>query len=171
MAIDERPDLEREAPIVPGRIDWYDESTRLPGPAFWQAVLVAESARCLRYRRPATLVLARVVGYAELIELWGTGVAAQAVIDVAGVLRAGCRASDHVARLGDDLVGLLLTETDEVAAINFLERVRERSDRVLGARAPGVRIAFGWAGPTRQRTLVESVTTAEDVLAREVGSG
>jgi hypothetical protein len=49
----------------------------------------------------------------------GCSVAA-GVVDVIAVLRR-LPASDYVARLADDRVGLILTETDEVAAINMID--------------------------------------------------
>lgn len=169
--IDDAPRLEDNAVIVSVTADWYDESTGLPGPAFWRTVLSAESARCSRYRRPATVVLAQVVGFADVARLWGRDVALQGVVDVVAVLRSGCRASDHVARLADDRVGMILTETDEIAAINMVERVRDRCDRALNARAVGGRIAFGWAGPTASLTLLDAVAKADELLRREADTG
>jgi diguanylate cyclase (GGDEF)-like protein len=162
------PVLAHNATTVAVSADWFDESTGLPGPAFWQTVLSAESARCSRYRRPATVVLAQAVGFDDVVQMWGRDVALRSVVDVVAVLRAGCRASDYLARLADDQVGLILTETDEIAAINMIERVRDKCDRVLRARAADGRIAFGWAGPAASLSLMDAVTKAEDLLRREV---
>lgn len=169
--IDERPNLHDEASRAATLADWYDASAGLPGPAFWRAVLSAESARCSRYGRPACVVLAQVVGLADLVELWGRELVDRGVLDVVGVLRSGSRTSDYLARLGDDRVGLILTETDEVAAINMIERVRERCDLALRARAAGGRIAFGWAGPTASVSLLDAVARAEELLRREAAAG
>jgi diguanylate cyclase (GGDEF)-like protein len=165
--IDDPPLLDDIGAIVPVSADWYDESTGLPGPAFWRTVLSAESARCSRYRRPATVVLAQVVGFADVARLWGRDVALRGVVDIAAVLRSGCRASDYVARLADHRVGMILTETDEIAAINMVERARDRCDRALNARAVGGRIAFGWAGPTASHSLLDAVAKADKLLRRE----
>ena len=42
---------------------------------------------------------------------------------------------------------MLLPETDEVQAINYVERVRAECDRWLAAGAVSMRLAIGWASP------------------------
>ena len=150
---------------------WYDASTGIPGPAFWAVVLGTESARSARYHRPSTIVLAQVVGFDSLVRRWGLELAVLGVIDVVRVLRAGCRASDYVARLADDLIGMILTETDEIAAINMIERVRDRCDQAIELRAGEGRVAFGWASPRPNRALEESVAKAEELLRRDLRRG
>jgi diguanylate cyclase (GGDEF)-like protein len=149
---------------------WFDEATGIPGPAFWEAALSAESARCARYGRTSTVVLAETVGFDHVAREWGREAALRSVVDVVGVLRDGCRGSDYVARLSDDRIGMILTETDEVAAINMIERVRDRCDRAMRARTMGGRVAFGWASPRPQLTLRDAVARAEDLLRLEAGS-
>jgi diguanylate cyclase (GGDEF)-like protein len=150
---------------------WFDETTGIPGPAFWAAALSAESARCARYGRTSTVVLAEMTGFDDVAREWGRELALKSVVDVVAVLRAGCRGSDYVARLSDARVGVILTETDEVAAINMIERVRDRCDRATGTRTMGGRVAFGWAGPKPPLTLREAVAGAEELLRREAASG
>ena len=168
--IDDLPRLTRAATSAVSRI-WCDPSTGLPGPAFWETLLVAESARCARYRRPATVILAEAVGFEDLARKWGVDVARRGVSDAVGVLRAGCRTSDYVARLTDKRAGVLLTETDEIAAINMIERVRDRCDRALNGHSTRARMAFGWASPTRTLTLRDAVAKAEELLRREAAGG
>jgi diguanylate cyclase (GGDEF)-like protein len=150
---------------------WFDATTGIPGPAFWEAALGAESARCARYGRTSTVVLAEVVGFDDVASEWGQELALKAVVDVVAVLRAGCRGSDYVARLSDDRIGMILTETDEVAAINMIERVRDRCDRAMRARTMSGKVAFGWASPRPPLTLRDAVARAEELLRREAGSG
>lgn len=165
------PDRVDEIGATPaGAADWYDQRTGLPGRAFWRAVLSAESARCTRYHRPATVVLAQVVGFSEVVLSWGRDVALEGVVDVGAVLRAGCRSSDYIARLAEDRLGLILTETDEIAAINMIERVRDRCDLVLRGHRLDARVAFGWAGPTASQSLIDAVERAEEILRREAGA-
>lgn len=169
-----RPDatmIEVEAEIEAPGAAWFDETTRIPGPAFWDTVLAAESARCARYKRTSTVILGEAVGFADVEAFWGRDVALLGVVDAIGVLRAGCRASDYVARLADDRVGLILTETDEVAAINMIERLRDRCDRALNARAVGGRMAFGWASPTASLSLRDAADKAARLLRLEADSG
>ena len=169
--IDDLARVADDASMAVAPAAWFDEATGIPGPAFWQAVLSAESARGARYRRTSTVVLAEAVGFDDLVRQWGRELALRSVADVVAVLRAGCRGSDYVARLSDDRIGMILTETDEVAAINMIERVRDRCDRAMRARAVGGRVAFGWASPRAPLTLRDSVTSAEELLRREARSG
>jgi len=161
--------MDEDVPMTVPSAAWFDEATGIPGPAFWEAALSAESSRCARYHRTSTVVLAEAVGFGDLVREWGHELALRAVVDVVAVLRAGCRGSDYVARLADDRVGMILTETDEVAAINMIERVRDRCDRAMRARAVGGRVAFGWASPKPPLTLRDSVARAEELLRREAG--
>lgn len=162
-------DLDRAA--MPGQPDsdsptseWQDELTGLPGPRFWTAVLQAESARAIRYRRRATIVLVAILGVGSLAETWGADVADQAIVTVARLLDTGRRSSDYVARLDASTFGLILPETDEVAAINFVERVRDRCDRALHS-ALGAHVAFGWASPNGNGSLVDAAARAARRLA------
>ena len=168
--IDDPPPGDDNAMTV-GPNAWFDEATGIPGPAFWEAALSAESARCARYGRTSTVVLAETVGFDHVAAEWGRELALRSVVDVVAVLRAGCRGSDYVARLSDDRIGMILTETDEVAAINMIERVRDRCDRAMRARTMGGRVAFGWASPRPPLTLRDSVARAEELLRREAGDG
>jgi diguanylate cyclase len=149
---------------------WYDELTGLPGPAFWQTVLRAESSRCTRYGRSATVVLAEIVGFDDVTVMRGRDLALQSDVDVGAVLRSGCRISVYVTRLADARFGILLTESDQIAAINVVERLRDQCDQVVRARAVGARAAFGWASPTGSLSLLDAVERAEDSLRHEAGA-
>ncbi len=146
---------------------WADAASDLPGPEFWRTILAAESARCARYGRIATVVLAELVGLDSLADRWGEDVARQAIVTVAGVLRASGRTSDYLARLEAARFGMILAETDEVAAINFVERARERCEQELRAASEGVRVAFGWASPSGSSTLLAAADQAETRLLAE----
>lgn len=168
-----RSDPERMASPEPRSADvpaseWQDELTGLPGPRFWIAILHAESARGLRYRRRATVVLVAVVGLDALARNWGDDIADQALVTVARLLDTGRRSSDYVARLDDSTFGLVLPETDEVAAINFVERIRDRCDRAFQS-ALGARVAFGWASPTGGASLVDAAESAAKRLQAASG--
>lgn len=165
----DQPDPDGGATAAGSNAAGSEELTGLPGPAFWHAILEAESARTARYRRPATVVLAQIVGFADVSRSWGRLVASRAVVDLGAVLRSGCRASDYVVRLDDGRFGMLLTETDEIAAINLVERLRDECGEAVRTRTVAGRIAFGWASPSATQSLLEAVDRAEDRLRREVG--
>jgi diguanylate cyclase (GGDEF)-like protein len=156
-----------QEPPYPAFRDGIDASTGLPGEAFWRLMLSTESARGTRYGRVATVVLVSVVGLDHLARECGPDVADVTVTRLAKLLRSGARRSDVVARLGEGRFGVLLTETAEVAAINMVERVRDRCERELSGLRPGVHVAFGWASPHGSGTLLRSATTAEARLRRD----
>ena len=77
------------------------------------------------------------------------------------------RSSDHIARIDRTRFAILLTETDEIAAINFVERVRAACESVL--RAPDlVRIGIGWASPAGSTDLRAAIDVAEARVADEL---
>jgi diguanylate cyclase (GGDEF)-like protein len=111
----------------------------------WRSILSLEAARVSRYRRPATVVVADLEGLDRLAARLGPEAVDRLLPAVAGTLRREARSADRVARLANARFGVLLPETDEVAAINWVERVREATDLWLEASAVSLRLAFGWA--------------------------
>jgi len=149
---------------------WFDAETELPGRAFWEAVLGAESARSRRFHRPATVVLVELVGFDDIVSGWGRSVAVRDLVAVGRILRADCRASDYVVRLAEARFAILLTETDQIAAINVVERLRARCERETGSRSVATRLAFGWASPAGEQTVAGAVDQAEQRLRHEAES-
>jgi diguanylate cyclase (GGDEF)-like protein len=147
---------------------WYDADLGVFGPAFWAAVLAAESARCKRNGRTSTVVLVEVA--AGEPDGWTTGhaLAERAIRRVAPILTAGVRKSDFVARTGLRRFSVLLTETDEVDAINFVERVRAKCNHGVDEYVPGGRCAFGWAQATKACPLTAAADAALSRLRRDV---
>jgi GGDEF domain-containing protein len=77
------------------------------------------------------------------------------------------RASDHIARIARTRFALLLTETDEIAAINIVERARAACEFQLGA-SDLVRVAIGWASPTSAADLRAAIDLAAERLTDEL---
>lgn len=150
---------------------WFDPETGLPGPAFWNAVLFAESSRSARFERPATVLLVEIAGVRNVIAQWGFEVISREVVELGGILRAGCRHSDYVVRLDETRFGVLLVETDEIGAINVVERLRAKVDREIGSRLPHGHIAFGWASPKGKQRLLDVLKPAEERLRQEAAEG
>ena len=146
---------------------WFDPRTGLPGPSFWDAVLFAESSRCARFDRPATVLFVAIAGAEDVVAQWGFEVIDRELADLGTILRAGCRHSDYVVRLDEMRFGVLLTETDEIAAINFVERVREHAPKKLPRGAESLQFGFGWASPKGKQRLLESIEPAEERLRQE----
>lgn len=132
---------------IPEPIGWEDPVTGLGGPDYWRRLLLSELSRRTRYQRPLTIVLLDVEGLGKLQLAWGANVARQTIRETAQCVRGLARNSDHCARIAPVRFGILLTETDEIAAINFVERVREAGPRSLLRAAGLVRFRFGWATP------------------------
>ena len=154
--------------FVPPPDPHVDRLTNLLGPEIFERLLVAESARSRRYPRPAALVLAELAGLEELVRSWGIQVGTEAVVSLAEVLRRGSRTSDYVARIAADQFAIILTETDEIAAINYVDRVREAWDGLPALTAGALTLGFGWAGTPGRETLLDARPTAEELLRRDL---
>jgi diguanylate cyclase (GGDEF)-like protein len=158
-----RPDDRLPAPPSP----WSDTLTGADGPRFWDRILIHEEARGRRYARPITAVLVEVTGLDDLSAAWGADTMQQTFVRVARALATEVRTSDHIARIDRTRFGILLTETDEIAAINFIERARASCERQFQGNADVVSIAFGWASPTKTIGLRQAIETAEARLEAE----
>jgi diguanylate cyclase (GGDEF)-like protein len=113
--------------------------------AAWRGMLTLEAARVTRYGRPATIVIADLEGLDRLAARLGPESVERLLPAVAATLRREARSADRIARLASARFGILLPETGEVDAINWVERVRDGTDLWLEASAVSLRIAFGWA--------------------------
>lgn len=111
----------------------------------WRGIVSIEAARVNRYRRPATIVIADLEGLDRLAARLGPESVDRLLPAVAGTLRREARSADRIARLASARFGVLLPETDEIAAINWIERVRATTDLWLEASAVSLRLRFGWA--------------------------
>lgn len=146
---------------------WTDSLCMTDGPMFWARLMTSEAARVRRYHRPATVVLFQLTGLAGLGRMWGPDVAVQALVRAAGILTSQLRSSDQAARITTSRFGAYLPETNEIDAINFVERTRAVIDADLGPAGDGAIAAFGWASPT-DGELQSALLVAEERLAHEI---
>ena len=146
---------------VPPPAGWSDLATGVDGPRYWDRILLSEQARVRRYKRPATVVLVEVTGLGRLARQWGADVAERTLVAAARTLAREVRTSDHIARIEPARFGILLTETTEIAAINFVERAREACERDLRLASDVAAIGFGWASPPKGRDLTDAVAIAQ----------
>jgi diguanylate cyclase (GGDEF)-like protein len=153
---------------VPPPAGWSDLATGVDGPRYWDRILLSEQARVRRYKRPATVVLVEVTGLARLARLWGSDVAEQTLANVARTLAKEARTSDHIARIESARFAILLTETTEIAAINFVERARAACEKDLRLTCDLVGIGFGWASPPKGSDLTDAVAIAQRRLDAEL---
>jgi diguanylate cyclase (GGDEF)-like protein len=147
---------------------WTDAQTGTDGPRYWDRLILSESARVSRYKRPATVVLVEIAGLADLGRLWGPRVVEHTLATAARILSKEIRTSDHIARIEPLRFGVLLTETTEIAAINFVERARAACDRDLQVAKEVVGVAFGWASPPNGGDLSDAMALATKRLEAEL---
>ena len=160
-------DLDRSEPPST-EADWHDPASGLLGPRAWARILAVESARCKRYGRTATVVVLEVPTLEDMTAVWGPDVREIALAKVGKLLASVARSSDHVARMGPARFAVLLPETDEVAAVNFVERARARCDEGLRSMDARLRCRFGWADARRSRSLDVAAGVATSRLASDV---
>lgn len=146
---------------------WTDPLTGLEGPDFWRKLVITEVARATRYGRPMTVVILDLDGMNDIPRFWGEDVANHTMRETAQCLRRMARTSDHLTRIGPARFGILLTETDEIAAINFVERVRSAGPAALPRTAHLVHFVFGWASPRPGEAPEALVRRAEQRMAAD----
>jgi diguanylate cyclase (GGDEF)-like protein len=145
-----------------------DPLTGLLDPAAFTRLVAAEDLRVHRYHRPATVVIFELGGLDRLIARLGPDAADRVVPALADTMRRLARDVDLVARLAPSRFAILLPETDEVAAINYVERVRRACELWLESGAIALTLAAGWAGTDGDPTLVEAQRLATERMYTEL---
>ncbi len=133
----------------------------------WAKWLEEEGARVDRYGHPATIVLVELAGVDRLAEKLGQEAADRLIPPITTTMRRLARASDNLARLGRARFGVLLTETDEILAINYVERVRAACDVWLQSGAVALRLSIGWAQVGPKQPVELAIQAAEARLNEE----
>jgi diguanylate cyclase (GGDEF)-like protein len=166
--------LEGGSPATqPGGTEWLDPLTGLEGRLAWERAMREESARLDRYGRSAAVVVAEVDGLGRLAERFGSEPETRIVRAVGDALRRQARATDRVARVDETSFYVLMPETDEISAINYVERVRAICDRWLESGAVSLHLSLGWASPLPGGDLGTALHVAHDRLnveRRQAGS-
>lgn len=157
--------------LVPQPDGWDDPLTGMGGPELWYRVLVTEVARATKYRRPLTVVVVELDGLEALWDERGGDVGRHVLHEIAERLRRASRASDYCMRIATTRFGVVLTETDKIMAINYVERVRELVPSSMPDGDEGVRLSFGWASPIAQESADALVRRAERRMIRELTQG
>ena len=138
-----------------------DPLTGLEGPASWSRIVAIENARLLRHRRPVTVVMAEVEGLRKLEERLGEEPVDRLLPVIADAFRSEARSSDWVARVGASRFAAFLPETDEIQAINYVERIRVFCEPWLASSAVPLRLAIGWSSPGASTDLEHAIAQAE----------
>jgi hypothetical protein len=111
-----------------GSIIGRDPLTGLLDALSFKEVLAHEDAREQRYGRPATVVVFELDGLSKIVDRLGPNTGDRIEVALADTIARLARRADYVARLERGRYGALLPETDEVAAINYVERIRRACD-------------------------------------------
>src|SRR5665811_1663446 len=117
---------------------YIDPLTGLDTLLAWERSLAEENARYVRYRRPVSVVVAEIDGLGRLVD-----------------------------RFGAEPARRVLPETDEVAAINYVERVRVACERWLESGAVALHLSIGWASPTPVGEIDTALRAAEERMYAE----
>jgi diguanylate cyclase (GGDEF)-like protein len=144
-----------------------DPVTGLDNRLAWDRAVRQENERKRRYGRPVSVVIADLYGLDLLAERVGHEAADRLVPAIAEALRRYGRATDRVARVGHARFNVLLPETDEVRAINYVERVRQACDLWLESGAVALSLSMGWASPGPDDDIETAMVMAEDRLLAE----
>ena len=145
-----------------------DALTGLLSPSRWGRVVADEDARVRRYRRPATIVMIELDGLERLTARLGDAAGDRLVPAVADTIRRLAREADFVARVGDGRFAVLLPETDEIQAINYVERVRRTCDLWLESGAVALKLAMGWASASGDDSLLDAGRIATERMYAEI---
>ena len=145
-----------------------DELTGLLSARRWGRIVSDEDARVRRYRRPATIVMIELDGLERLTARLGDAAGERLVPAVADTIRRLAREADFVARVSDGRFAVLLPETDEIQAINYVERVRRTCDLWLESGAVALKLAMGWASASGDDSLLDAGRTATERMYAEI---
>jgi diguanylate cyclase (GGDEF)-like protein len=141
----------------------------LGDPAAWERAIREESARAARFNRPVTVVMAELPRLDEVADRLGRDAADRVVAETARLLVAEGRAVDRIAWLDYARFGVLLMETEEARATDYVDRVRSAADAWLQGAGLSVRLSLGWASPAEGGDVVAAVATAEERMGRAHG--
>ncbi len=158
------PGFELQPPMDPLR----DPVTGLESAFAWDRHIREEATRLRRYGRPFAIVFAELDGLDRLADRVGTSAAGRIVPAIGQVLKRQARAVDIIARVGPARFAILLPETDEVRAINYIERVRAACDVWLQAGAVALQLSFGWASPGPEGDVQTAQLRADERLQGEL---
>lgn len=164
-----RRQLERER--VDARTDGL---TSLANRRAFIEAMALEAERARRHGHPVSLAYVDLDGFKAINDQRGHAEGDAVLVSVARTLRAGTRAFDVVGRLGGDEFGLLLPETDALAAGPFLARLRGELEAAM--RYHGWRVGFSagvvtWTRPPE--SVAEMLRRADALMygAKEEGKG
>jgi diguanylate cyclase (GGDEF)-like protein len=133
----------------------------LGDPGTWEQTMREESARAARFRRPVTVVMVELSRIGDVVDRLGQGAADRVVTETARLIVAEGRAVDRIAWLDYARFGVLLMETEEDRATDYIDRVRAAADGWLQSAGLSVRVSVGWASPPEGGDVEAAAAIAE----------
>jgi len=91
----------------------------------FRELLTVETKRIARHHRPITLAYIDLDNFKSINDQYGHAAGDQLLVAVGQQIARRLRATDSLARLGGDELGILLPETDEAAARLVLNDIRQ----------------------------------------------
>ncbi len=113
---------------------------------------------------PLTLVMADVNGLKLINDSFGHAIGDELLINVAEVLRKGCRRDDIIARLGGDEFVILLPKTDTLETEQILKRINTLA---LQEKVGSIEISISFGYETKRHyaeDILELFKKAEDYM-------
>lgn len=153
--------------VAPSAPRGRDALTGMLDALAFEEVLSHEDAREQRYRRSATVIVFELDGLAKIVDRLGSDPGDRIEAALGDTITRLARRADYVARLERGRYAALLPETDEVAAINYVERIRRACDLWLESGAIAMRLAIGWASTGGDATLDGALRLATDRMRME----
>lgn len=118
-----------------------DALTELCNRGFWEEEFLREHKRCLRSKRPSSLVMFDIDHFKKINDTYGHQAGDEVIRTVASVIRQTARETDICGRYGGEEFTILLVDTDGEAAITFAERLRKKLAAII-VEADGNSIQF-----------------------------
>jgi diguanylate cyclase (GGDEF)-like protein len=154
-------------PLLPEPLGWTDALTGTEGPRYWDRLVTGEQARVRRYRPSVTIVMFELSGFETAAGRLGRAAALQKFAQISRALASEVRSSDHIARIAPSRFGLVLVETNELEALNFIDRTLGHLRTAIANEQLEVHVGVGWASPEAGAQLSQAIATAEHRLATD----
>jgi diguanylate cyclase (GGDEF)-like protein len=139
-----------------------DPLTRLPNRRGFRELLDLEVERARRGGGQMALLVGGLDHFKEVNDRSGQRVGDAALQRVAGLLQAGKRAFDGLARMGGEEFALILPDTDGHSALAIAERLRDELRKEFAGDAVPVTISFGVASYGEHGETAASLLRAAD---------